>query len=148
MIILQSWDCFSLALIWSEAEPASTHMLSISVCASAELRREVPVQIPAAVSYEHSHRTQAVYVPVVWQRLQHETVFRWAHEDTHRWGAQTFKTCGEWIKIDCLFWTYFVGNFTMIMIILIYSGSPQNVGTLNELMPLCYITNQINFAVH
>lgn len=55
------------------------------VSSAAELWRAVPIQVPAALPHEHSHRTQAVHVPMVWQRLQHEAVFWWAHENTHRW---------------------------------------------------------------
>lgn len=89
---------------WTSIHP---HAVYFCLCLCAELWREVPVQIPAAVSYEHSHRTQAVYVPVVWQRLQHETVFRWAHEDTHRWGAQTHShTYGGWIEIDSILFSF------------------------------------------
>lgn len=55
------------------------------LCWTAELWRAVPIQVPAALPHEHSHRTQAVHVPMVRQRLQHETVFWWAHENTHRW---------------------------------------------------------------
>lgn len=127
MVILQSWDCFSLALIWSEAETASTHTLSISVCVCAELWREVPVQIPAAVSHEHSYRTQAVYVPVVWQRLQHETVFRRAHEDTHRWADPWSMNRLSFV----IFHIYLEVTFTIKIIILIYSSPQKNITPSN-----------------
>lgn len=59
MIILQSWDCFSLAPIWSEAEPASTHMLSISVCAcvqNCDERFQYKYQLRSHMSIHIGHK--------------------------------------------------------------------------------------------
>lgn len=76
--------------------------LNASVFSAVELWRAVPIQVPAALPHEHSHRTQAVHVPMVWQRLQHETVFWWAHENTHRWEKTRFALQLHWnSETDC-----------------------------------------------
>lgn len=60
---------------------------SFTLCASTELQWALPVQIPAAFPHEHPYWTQAVHVSVVRKGLQHETVLRRTHEDTHWWVA-------------------------------------------------------------